>query len=170
MGLRESAVWVDNKLLDWLFQPIVRLCPDRVRANPALIAAPIFVVVLILLAGYIVCRVLALAHVESGFGLARLLTMFQWVGVASGNHFLLILCVDVSHQHQQGKLNWFREIGIIFRYPLLFLAIASTLWFSDGSTGWSGFTAILWLWWIASSFMGCEALPPKVRMLAGAFS
>jgi hypothetical protein len=170
MALLESAVWVDNKLLDWLFQPIVRLCPDRARAMPAGIAVFAFVAVMVVLAGYIVCRVFALADVESGFGLPRLLTMFQWVGVASFNHFLLIVCVDVARQQNHDKLNWFREKGIVFRYPLLFLALASTLWFSDGSTGWDGFTAVLWLWWIGTCFMGCEALPPKKRMLAGAFS
>lgn len=162
--LFEFLVAVDNKLLDLLFQPIVALSPERTRAKPAMIGFFVLAANAIWLTGTIIARMLSCrysgpfcwnSHTSFREASTGMLLFAGWMGMSGGNQSLMQLSVQLCSQQRPGRANWFREGGVLFRYPFLIGAIIITLW-STWQTG-----PAFWLWWAGTCFMGCNSMPPR---------
>jgi hypothetical protein len=133
---------LDHRLLDRLFQPIVDLCPGRLRHLPAIIGLfPLVAVCMVLF----VALFSLLADQE-----AAAQQILTWVMVVAGNTAMITLGVLLAQAQERGT-DRFRLTGAFVRYPLLLAAGCFTV-ISPGRA-----VAILWLWWAAASFMGCKA-------------
>jgi hypothetical protein len=86
---------------------------------------------------------------DATFEAAHRLTL--WTLVVIGNGSLIGVGVYVIRMQLFGDRDWFRVSGAVLRYPLLLAASYFTV-VSPGRV-----VAVLWLWWAATSFMGCKA-------------